>query len=111
MCRRVVTWFVAGIVGIGCAHSPSEGPQAEGREAGSGAFDGGGGQAGWTDAGTGDGLGTSSQAEAAAAPAALPRGDGLVGSVHVALGVPVDSDPADDYFIDRKYWVGADHGV
>jgi endonuclease G, mitochondrial len=31
----------------------------------------------------------------------------LAGSVHVALGVPVDLDPSDDVLLDRQHWVAS----
>jgi endonuclease G len=46
-------------------------------------------------------------AENAPEPGALPRGDSLDGSRHVLLGIPTDTDPSDDYLLDRKYWVAS----
>jgi endonuclease G len=40
-------------------------------------------------------------------PAVLPPGDNLGASPHVLLGIPLDVDPADDYLLDRTYWVGS----
>jgi len=37
----------------------------------------------------------------------LPAGDNIVGSIHVGLGIPLDPDPLDDYFIDRRFLVAS----
>jgi endonuclease G, mitochondrial len=63
------------------------------------------------DAGDGDAAGPEADAGADArsdtAGWVLPPGDNLATSVHVALGIPIDSDPSDDYLIDREYWVAS----
>jgi endonuclease G len=63
-------------------------PTSEGAVAGD-AFTGGDGDAGAVDA-AGDGSAPPS---------------GVAGSPHVTLGIPVDSDPSDDYWIDERYYV------
>lgn len=37
----------------------------------------------------------------------MPPGAALTGNVHVALGIPLDGDPGDDFLLDRKYWVAS----
>jgi endonuclease G len=52
---------------------------------------------------------TAATKHSAHATADLPKPDGasLDGNVNVALGIPLDGDPSDDYLIDRIYWVSS----
>jgi len=50
---------------------------------------------------------TAVRAEALPSILPKPAGANLDGNVNVALGIPLDADPSDDYLIDRTYWASS----
>jgi endonuclease G len=75
--------------------------------AGAGGAGAGGAGAGGAGAGGGGAGGAAAGAGGAAGDNGLPQGDDLTTSLHVALGIPLDSDSSDDYLINRGQWVGS----